>query len=77
MDPLPPVRCSSCGKVIAMCVDELRRGLADGLSRQEALERTGVKRMCCRMRVLGGLAPAASPEPPRNVTGHIEFLGRK
>jgi hypothetical protein len=58
-------------------VDALRSGLANGLSRKEAMDTTGAKRMCCQMHVYGALVVIPEPTAPKNVTGHIEFFVRK
>ena len=47
-----PVRCYSCGKVVANRWDKYQSYLADGISRGDALTKVGLKRYCCRRMLL-------------------------
>lgn len=50
-----PVRCFSCGAVIAHKWDEFKQLCADGKSDAEALDDVGLKRYCCRRMYVGHL----------------------
>ena len=43
-----PVRCFSCGSVIADRWDEYLRLLDEGSSSEEAMDAVGIERYCCR-----------------------------
>ncbi|MCS6768868.1 MAG: DNA-directed RNA polymerase subunit N [Candidatus Caldarchaeum sp.] len=43
-----PIRCFSCGRVIAHKWDEYRRRVENGESPGEVLDSMGFKRYCCR-----------------------------
>ena len=43
-----PIRCFSCGAVIADRWDEYLRLLNDGKSSEEAMDEIGLERYCCR-----------------------------
>ncbi len=47
-----PVRCFTCGKVIADKWEEFKAGVAKGENPAEVLDRLGVKRYCCRRMFL-------------------------
>lgn len=48
-----PIRCFTCNKLIANLHEEYKQLLLDGLSQKEALDKVGMKRMCCRRMFLG------------------------
>jgi len=43
-----PVRCFSCGKPIGHLWERYKKMLEEGISSKEALDKLGLKRMCCR-----------------------------
>ena len=43
-----PIRCFSCGTVIAHKWDEFNNKLAEGTSVEQALDDVGLERYCCR-----------------------------
>lgn len=47
-----PVRCYSCGKVVANLWDKYQSYLADGMPSGDALTKVGLKRYCCRRMLL-------------------------
>ena len=50
-----PVRCFSCGGVIAHKWEEFKQMKADGKSDAEAPDEVGLKRYCCRRMYVGHL----------------------
>ena len=50
-----PVRCFSCGGVIAHKWEDFKQLLADGKTDAEALDEVGLKRYCCRRMYVGHL----------------------
>ena len=49
---LPYVRCITCGKVLANLWKEYEQMLEDGVKISDALDRLGVTRSCCRVRLM-------------------------
>ncbi len=47
-----PVRCFTCGAVIAHLWEEYKKKLAEGKSPKEALDELGIERYCCRRMFL-------------------------
>ncbi|MDP7531140.1 MAG: DNA-directed RNA polymerase subunit N [Candidatus Thalassarchaeum sp.] len=45
---LIPVRCWSCGKVIAHVYEQYKQAVSDGGDPQKALDDVGLERYCCR-----------------------------
>ena len=45
---LIPVRCWSCGKVIAHVYEQYKQAVSDGGDPQKALNDVGLERYCCR-----------------------------
>ncbi|KAL0229882.1 hypothetical protein PCE1_003446 [Barthelona sp. PCE] len=43
-----PIRCFTCGKLIANLFMEYEALLKSGVTEKEALERLGIERFCCR-----------------------------
>lgn len=43
-----PVRCFTCGTVVASASDAFQEALAAGTPNKEALDATGLTRFCCR-----------------------------
>lgn len=43
-----PVRCYSCGKVIAQLKQKYDDMLSEGKTRGEAMDKLGIKKLCCR-----------------------------
>ena len=44
-----PIRCYSCGKVIANKWEAYKTHLEKGISKNDALAEVGMKRYCCRI----------------------------
>ncbi|NHJ02809.1 MAG: DNA-directed RNA polymerase subunit N [Candidatus Heimdallarchaeota archaeon] len=47
-----PIRCYTCGKVIAQYYDDYINGLKEGKSAQELLDEFGLERYCCRRMLI-------------------------
>ncbi len=47
-----PVRCFSCGTVVASAYEPYKEALDKGTSGQDALDATGLVRFCCRRMVV-------------------------
>ncbi len=47
-----PVRCFTCGAVVASPYEMYKQAIADGKSGKEALDATGLERFCCRRMVV-------------------------
>jgi DNA-directed RNA polymerase subunit N (RpoN/RPB10) len=56
---LPPVRCQTCGKLIASLTEKYWSGLEEGLGIEKAFERTGIstRKICCVMSIRGAVPP--------------------
>jgi len=50
---LIPVRCWSCGKVIAHIYEQYKQAVSDGGDPQKALDDVGLERYCCRRMLVG------------------------
>jgi len=50
-----PVRCFSCGAVVAHKWDEFKQLVSGGMSDADALDNIGLKRYCCRRMYVGHL----------------------
>jgi len=50
---LIPVRCWSCGKVIAHVYEQYKQAVSDGGDPQKALDDVGLERYCCRRMFVG------------------------
>ena len=48
-----PVRCWSCGKVIAHVYEQYKQAVAGGEDPQSTLDDLGIKRYCCRRMFVG------------------------
>ena len=48
-----PVRCWSCGKVIAHVYEQYKRAVDGGEDPQSTLDDLGIKRYCCRRMFVG------------------------
>jgi DNA-directed RNA polymerase subunit N len=48
-----PVRCFTCGKVIANKWQRYKSHLEDGMTKEKALDTVGLTRYCCRRMFLG------------------------
>ena len=48
-----PVRCWSCGKVIAHVYEQYKQAVGDGEDPQSTLDNLGIKRYCCRRMFVG------------------------
>ena len=48
-----PIRCFSCGTVIAHKWDEFNNKIAEGTGVDEALDDVGLERYCCRRMYVG------------------------
>ena len=51
-DVLVPVRCFSCGKLIADKFDDFQNSIKTGKEPEEALDEFGFQRYCCRRMLL-------------------------
>ena len=49
---LVPVRCFSCGKLIADKFDDFKKSVQSGTEPQKALDDIGLERYCCRRMLL-------------------------
>ena len=49
---LVPVRCFSCGKLIADKFDDFKKNVQSGKEPQKALDDVGLERYCCRRMLL-------------------------
>jgi DNA-directed RNA polymerase subunit N (RpoN/RPB10) len=47
-----PVRCFTCGKVVASALAEYQAQLAKGKKPKDALDATGLSRFCCRRMII-------------------------
>ncbi len=52
-DMLIPVRCWSCGKVIAHVYEQYKQSVADGEDSEKVLDDLGIERYCCRRMFVG------------------------
>ena len=50
---LIPVRCWSCGKVIAHIYEQYKQAVSDGEDPQKVLADVGLERYCCRRMLVG------------------------
>ena len=50
---LIPVRCWSCGKVIAHVYEQYKQAVDSGEDPQNTLDDLGIKRYCCRRMFVG------------------------
>ena len=50
---LIPVRCWSCGKVIAHIYEQYKQAVSDGEDPQKDLDDVGLERYCCRRMLVG------------------------
>ncbi len=48
-----PIRCFSCGGVIAHKWTSFQTDLQDGMTANDSMNRHGIKRLCCRRMFLG------------------------
>ena len=48
-----PVRCYTCGKVIGGKWAPYQKLLGEGVDMKEALDRSGLKKICCRRMMMG------------------------
>ena len=51
-DVLVPVRCFSCGKLIADKFDDFQNGIKTGKEPEKMLDELGLQRYCCRRMLL-------------------------
>ncbi len=47
-----PIRCFSCGKVIASLYEEFKRRAEGGENPKEVMDNLGIERYCCRRMLL-------------------------
>jgi DNA-directed RNA polymerase subunit N len=52
---LIPVRCFSCGKVVAHLWEEYRKRVDAGEESKKVLDDLGIKRYCCRALFVGNI----------------------
>ena len=50
---LIPVRCWSCGKVIAHVYEQYKQAVDSGEDPQSTLDDLGIERYCCRRMIVG------------------------
>ena len=50
---LIPVRCWSCGKVIAHIYEQYKQAISDGEDPQKTFDDIGLERYCCRRILVG------------------------
>jgi len=50
-----PIRCFTCNKVIGSLWEPYLNLLEKGNTKEEALNKIGLKRYCCRSRILGNV----------------------
>ena len=50
---LIPVRCWSCGKVIAHVYEQYKQAVSDGEDPQKVFDDIGLERYCCRRMLVG------------------------
>ena len=50
---LIPVRCWSCGKVIAHIYEQYKQAISDGGDPQKTFDDIGLERYCCRRMLVG------------------------
>ena len=48
---LPPVRCVTCNKILGNKWTTYQKMLEDGVTIEEALNKLGLTRPCCRLRL--------------------------
>jgi DNA-directed RNA polymerase subunit N len=53
-----PVRCFTCGRVVASAYEQYKADVAKGRKPKEALDATGLTRFCCR----------------RMITAHVDLI---
>ena len=75
---LPPVRCYTCGKLLAHLYEPYWKRLSEDVDPKEALDATGLppSRFCCRTRIISQKPPWDQPMMktfPRK-TEHYEYL---
>ena len=49
---LIPVRCFTCGKVVASLFEEYKKRIERGENPKNALDALGVKKYCCRKMII-------------------------
>lgn len=47
-----PVRCFTCGRVVASAYDQFVADLKKGVKPKQALDQTGLTRFCCRRMII-------------------------
>lgn len=50
-DELPPIRCITCGKILANKWTTYEKMLSEGFTIEETLNKLGLTRPCCRLRL--------------------------
>lgn len=75
---LPPIRCHSCGLVVAPKILAYRHHMTHhpDATKAESLDAVGLNRICCRSRALGYAPDPATYEtvPTADIRGHVELL---
>ena len=61
-DELPPIRCVTCGKVLADKWTTYERMISEGISIEETLNKLGLTRPCCRIRLRNPFKVVNRPE---------------
>lgn len=60
-EELPHIRCHTCGKVIANLYSSYQNKLSEGKTVGESLDEIGLKRICCRMRMMNPFKISSRP----------------
>ncbi len=47
-----PIRCFTCARILANKEDNFKKLIKDGFTKQEALDKLGVNKYCCRTIML-------------------------
>ena len=63
------VRCTTCGKVIGNKWDKFERLITEGVSAEQAMNKLGLTRYCCRMRMMNPFKVAIRSERQIGVSG--------
>lgn len=78
-DELVPIRCVTCGKVIGNKWEAYQQMLEEGVSIEQALNRLGLVRPCCRLRLRNpfkvvDLKPQTQEEIDRSLESDFDRL---
>lgn len=81
-DELPPIRCVTCNKVLAHRWQDYQDMIAEGVPIETALNRLGLDRPCCRLRMRNpfkvvDLHPQTQSDLDMMITGGLDRLSLK